>query len=599
VNTNGKSSAAVSEAMLPTVVPLTGEKTNLPDRVVSEHLNFTDQIERGLELLADQKLPRAELARRSLQILRRIVKYETGLSSLKDGLARFEAKLCAEPAARTLIANLLYCVSSDLRGSQVSNSDGEAEEEEVVDAFSQPITLRTLQDLIQWYSRRSTSLLAIEMERNRRGARLQSFDGDMLFGLELLHDREYCGMRGFEILSGVRLVGHNDEQLWIKIFVRQAGRYLRARGDWSLWTDVGALSGIDGAFDTMPAVGTNGTSAQHTDLEERKLAAIVPLKPDRQRVVVDSVRAFLPYEALDLPEGDSDLEIEVCLFNQQGDELQQEVLIESIHQPTRLAAAPRARPVPSPQYLGVWPDDAIRGDNISNARVVHLRRKFGEQVVPIIRVTFDIELYGKDLLPDEAGLKVECRILDGAGRGVATELEEVASSDGSLLMHFDLYPFEPIQRYHMLQFDIPVQALSVEEGIHRLFCELTVLQPDGRVLCGILEKFRLMSKNGQRGWTKNDTLPCKFIPETDRGVRLIKPPAGDAHLNGNLNGAKSAVEVLAKKPALNGTHPTAPANDNDILVKSRPDVAVTSPTLNTEPKKRAWFVRFWDWFCNG
>jgi hypothetical protein len=204
-------------------------------------------------------------------------------------------------------------------------------------------------------------------------------------------------------------------------------------------------------------------------------------------LVIDEIRAFIPYAALDLPIGRCDVDLCVSVVDSDGKEVLSSARRESLCVPRRELPAQN---VPAPHAVGMWPHDVVSGDKISE-----LRLSSGYKVVAgwerhTVSVQFDLALFmhaGESVL-------LECRFIDERGTlvelsslgipYVATELNVPVESVSSYRYRRILHPRAAWAHYRSLCIDIPVEFLLLSAGVHQLTCEVVIVSSDDRVLCG-------------------------------------------------------------------------------------------------------------------
>jgi hypothetical protein len=336
--------------------------------------------------------------------------------------------------------------------------------------------LEELGMLLKWYVRRKMSLAALEVSALRveemSEVELLGADReeDAIFGFEVLHDHEVFGAKGCYITCGARLVGHDGQALWLRVGVRWNGIPVSVRPEWSSWSDPGGLGNA------------------LTEISEAAVfCSLVPIRPNAQRLVIDEVRAFVPYGALDLPSGRCDVEVVAAVVDSDGNEVLTASRREGICIPRRELVHSN---VPAPHSVGMWPHDVVSGDKLSELRVSAGYKVLGGWERHTISVSFDLSLFmhaGESVL-------LECRFLDERGDlielsslgipYVAADLDSASESVTSYRYRRTLHPKGAWAHFRGLCVDIPVEFLLVEDGTKFLTCEVVVVSSDDRVLCG-------------------------------------------------------------------------------------------------------------------
>ncbi|MCB0340574.1 MAG: hypothetical protein KDD53_13260, partial [Bdellovibrionales bacterium] len=107
---------------------------------------------------------------------------------------------------------------------------------------------------------------------------------------------------------------------------------------------------------------------------------------------------------------------------------------------------------------------------------------------PYIEVSFSLTLCNRD---KEKSLTAELRVVDALGALVASSEASLSDPDGKYISTMKLTPARPWEHYEELSFEVPVDALVLEEGQHDVYLELAILLPDNRVACGWEDKVRV------------------------------------------------------------------------------------------------------------
>jgi hypothetical protein len=213
----------------------------------------------------------------------------------------------------------------------------------------------------------------------------------------------------------------------------------------------------------------------------------VPIRPNAQRIVIDELRAFVPYAALDLPSGRCDVELVLSVIDGDGREVLSASRPYSICVPRRELVGTH---VPAPHSVGMWPHDVVSGDKISDLRVSSGYKVVAGWERRTVSVQFDLSLFmhaGESVL-------LECRFIDEKGEivelsslgipYVASELNVPVESVSSYRYRRVLHPRGAWAHYRGLQIDIPVEFLLLQSGTHNLTCEVVIVSADERILCG-------------------------------------------------------------------------------------------------------------------
>ena len=197
-----------------------------------------------------------------------------------------------------------------------------------------------------------------------------------------------------------------------------------------------------------------------------QFCSLVPIRPNAQRLIIDDIRAFVPYAALDLSAGRSDIQLYVAVIDDEGREILSASKPESICVPQREAVAGG---VPAPHSIGMWPHDVVSGDRISDLRVSSGHKVVAGWERHTVSAQFDLSLFmhaGESVL-------LECRFVDAKGNVVelsslgipyvAAELGGVAESVSSYRYRRVLHPRGAWAVYRGLCVDIPVEFLMLDQ----------------------------------------------------------------------------------------------------------------------------------------
>ena len=416
-----------------------------------------------------------------LKTVRQITHRETGLFALDPNVPLLLSTLYAGSVEASIVSGLvrraqaaLTSIAFDEREGTLRSKSSQANANASWE-FDIGRELDELTMLLKWYVRRKMSLAGLEVDQISKGIPSDgylepSFDEeDTLFGFEVLHDHQVFGTKGCFVMCGLRLVGHDGQPLWLRVSVKWNGRAVACRPDWSSWTDPG------------------GSEICEVVPEHSHFCSLVPIRPNAQRLVIDEIRAFVPYAALDLPSGRCDVELVVSVVDNDGREIMSAGRPDSICVPRRELVGAR---VPAPHSVGMWPHDVVSGDKISDLRVSSGYKVVAGWERRTVSVQFDLSLFmhaGESVL-------LECRFIDDKGEivelsslgipYVASELNVPVESVSSYRYRRVLHPRGAWAHYRGLQIDIPVEFLLLDAGSHTLTCEVVIVSSDERILCG-------------------------------------------------------------------------------------------------------------------
>jgi hypothetical protein len=411
--------------------------------------------------------------------IRELSQRETGMFGLEPRVDQLANLLFAGPAECAVIDGMLSRARGVLqvaRGNALlsaDQADGSAGEDlprsvrAILERYDLIRELEELTMLLKWYARRKSSLVLIEASNQRIG--FEEEEGavdDALFGFDVLHDQPVFGVKGCSVGCGLRLVGHDGEALWLRVSAFVDGVAVGVRPGWDSWVDVAEEGSVGEAG--MP------------------FCSLVPIRPNAQRLILDDVRVFVPYRALRLPPGRTQVELLCAVVNQDGDVLLSASRFEDLAIPPTGDEQQRAL---APHAIGIWPQDVVSGDKISSLKVQSGYTVIGGWEQSALRVSCELSLF----MHAGDALLIECRFTDQRG-----ELIEVARSaagafgDGrdrsaeghSYRVRRILRPRTALTVIPNLAFEVPIEFLHLNPGGHELLCEVVVLSADDRVLCG-------------------------------------------------------------------------------------------------------------------
>lgn len=415
-----------------------------------------------------------------LKVIRDIAHRETGIFTIEPHVPQLLSALYAGSVEVGIVSGLVRRAQKALAardayeregGSRAGNSAQPGRSVQ----YDIGRELDELTMLLKWYVRRRMSLAGLEIELSNNPALIDSEghltrdDQDAVYGFEIMHDHQMFGTKGCLLASGLRLIGRDGQPLWLRVTVLWNGAPVTVRPEWSSWTDPGTGESVEVLAERSP------------------FCSLVPIRPNAQRLVIDEIRAFVPYAALELPVGRCDVEFVVSVIDGDGHEILSISKPESICVPRRDHAGAA---VPAPHAAGMWPHDVVSGDKISE-----LVATSGFAVVAgwerhSVSVQFDLSLF----MHAGESVMLECRFVDGQGNivelsslgipFVASELNVAVESVSSYRYRRVLHPKGAWAFYRGLSIDIPVEFLLLTPGAHHLTCEIVIVSEDDRVLCG-------------------------------------------------------------------------------------------------------------------
>ena len=422
----------------------------------------------------------AKVAEIALDIIRQLAHKETGVFNLEAPVTKLLNALFAGAVESTIVTGLARRAQKALIAREAYERDLNSGAEESGRAsrglgYDVARELAELMMLLTWYSRRKMSVAVLEVDGiteisdiDGNGAILGD-DRDALFGLEIAHDHQEFGAKGCLISCGLKLLGRDGQALWLRVAANEHGVPVPARPEWSSWTDPGEGAEVELLSDKAP------------------FCSLVPIRPNAQQVVIDELRAFIPYGALQLSSGRRDVDIQISVIDGEGKEILHASRAESICVPSQEISR---YPVPAPHSLGIWPHDVVSGDRVSDLTV-----RSGFKVVAgwerhSISVSFDLSLF----MHAGESVMLECRFVSSSGAivelsslgmpFVAAESNVAVESLSSYRYRRVLHPRGAWALYQGLCIDIPVEFLLLSAGSHEITCELVVVAEDERILCG-------------------------------------------------------------------------------------------------------------------
>ncbi len=435
----------------------------------------------------------AKVAELVVEAIRQLAYRETGVFNLEAPVPQLLSSLFAGSVEVGIVTGLARRAHKALvlRDAQDREVAGDGAERPASRGLAYDIAreLDELVMLLKWYVRRKMSLYALQLESNDHYSMLErecttSSDAhDLIFGLDVMHDHQVFGVKGCLLTCGLRLLGRDGEALWLRVSLISNDEPVVARSEWASWTDPGG----DGPVELLP--------------EEGIFCSLVPIRPNSQRLVIDEVRAFVPYAALKLPAGRSEVEIVATVIDSEGQQVLSMSRAENICVPPRQLGLSA---VPAPHSLGMWPHDVVSGDKLSELTVSSGYKVIAGWERNAISVAFDLSLF----MHAGESVMLECRFINAQGSivelsslgmpFVATELNVAVESVSSYRYRRVLHPRGAWALYQGLCIDIPVEFLLLTPGVHDITCELVVVSADDRVLCGDMSRVSVYVPDRER-----------------------------------------------------------------------------------------------------
>lgn len=448
-----------------------------PDPSAHYLSEFLLKLEQRTRQIRASGLRGRALAEEVQAILREFVRGEGDSYGLEEGLEAVLHRLWAGPSVRGALFDLYR------RSARVLQPRATAAEQE---RFRPEFVAYELGELLGWYAKRKTTQYRLD-EAGEEG-------DDIISPPVITHDVFYCGARGCEVAVAMRLLGHEFESLWFKVFLEHDGKPIHARRAWHWWIDE-----TDSFLGAAPE-------------KLGRFSSIAPIVPSSQRLLVDSLKVFIPYAAIDIHPGRYDFQVEGGVYDQRGNRLLHCVASDVFHIPPPYQEGPS---VPSPAALGLWSNDAVSGDRLEHVRVAQITRSENARQAHFLKVQADLELCGH---VDEL-VQLECRFMTRDGDLIDGDTSLYTARDGTFCASLELRPQRSRAKYFDIELLVPVVALALDAGRYDLFCEIALVLPNQRTLCGVIQPVEVVVPDyqAQRGRLE---LRDPESPAADSGLRL-------------------------------------------------------------------------------
>ncbi|MCO6432378.1 MAG: hypothetical protein J5J00_16105 [Deltaproteobacteria bacterium] len=411
----------------------------------SQERLFISEMGERIMRLRHVPLTKRELAFEVIDFVERLVRFETKLYSVRFGIDIFLEKLHASSAISQILQQLYRWARLQVRG--LEDPDHKL-------IISESLIIGHLEDLLHWYSVRSVSLYKLSSH----------LLGDSVFPLHIIHDRERVGVVGFEIQTGLALFGRAFEQLWLKVFLKEGDRYIGTRKGWESWVD------------------DNDLFARSSQEEAAPFAALLPVVPQGQRLIVDKLELFIPYAALDLSAGKQEVTIEAILFDEKGEKVAAAEAQDLLNMPVYGSGA---RKILSNQALGMWPADVVRGDAIRDLKVRAGVMPLAHNAVEVVKVSFDLTLF--DHQNDK--VVVELRFLSEGGDIIESRGDGEGRHD--YVLRHEIFVSDVLSDLTAVELCVPLNDLNWEDVEYGCMAEVSILGKQDKVLCGAVAAFDL------------------------------------------------------------------------------------------------------------
>lgn len=458
----------------------------------------------------------AKVAELVLRIIRDIAHRETGIFNLEPNVSQLLSVLYAGSVEVGIVSGLARRAQKSLAVRDQYERDSARAMEGVSRRYSGASydvgrELDELTMLLKWYVRRKMSCAALEIEHASHFLPSLSEDDlfareehDALYGFEVMHDHQVFGTKGCLLSCGLRLIGWDGQPLWLRVGVRWKGAPVSVRPEWSSWTDPGSGAPIEVVPQSVP------------------FSSLVPIRPNAQRLIIDEIRAFVPYAALELPVGRCDVEFILSVITNDGHEILTASRSESVCVPRRELGL---FVVPAPHAVGMWPHDVVSGDKISELSLTSGFKVVAGWERHTVSVQFDVSLF----MHAGESVMLECRFVDQKGDivelsslgipFVASEMNVAVESVSSYRYRRVLHPKGAWAFYRGLCIDIPVEFLLLSEGSHELTCEIVIVSSDERILCGDMGRVALqVPDRGGRKEIEKPTMKSEAWEPINRGI---------------------------------------------------------------------------------
>lgn len=384
-----------------------------------------------------------QIARQAYQLLKSIIKEETGIDSIREGVCNFEERLVAEPEVRR---------SFDLLFRQIRDLLEDKEKESKYD-------WQLLRAFIEWYTRRRVSINELVGSK----AKLRTLPRQSsIFGVRIVPDQIQGGISGLLVFCRAFIRGYRDEPCWLKVTLQESDEPVCCRMGWETWSDENERS-ID-------------SKSGHGII----FAAIQPLRVSTQRAMFDDLRIFIPYDAFDTNTSSDELTAKLDLISLSDGSI---ACNEHVAWIGRLSDITRINGL-APQSLGIFPH--APGEAKISGVSVHADH---DRVL----VRANVDIYGKELLPDSIGWRLECRVRNRNGLTVAATNQQYSDPAGNFIAKTPIVVNQPFCYLQGVEIDFPMSSFLWSEADSSISLEVSLVGSEGRPLVGELVLLTLPS----------------------------------------------------------------------------------------------------------
>lgn len=394
----------------------------------SEHPQSSDEARQAKFMLAlNSKLRQLQAEQNQdrllagiAQVVAAIVRRETGAVTLEEGMGLLFHLVWGGGAELRTLSDLYY------QCRQASSAGG---------SFDFTDALERLHHVVSWYGKRKQSLKVLEESE------VGAWPNSRFFGTTVVPDRMQGGEPGFELHTGVRLVGFAYRTLWLRLFFRLGSRVLRSSRGY-----------------------TTAAGGSRSVRSDQPLCITAPIVPDHQRQLIDDLTLFIPYRVLEVPPGDYEFEGSLSIV----DENEVRVISERLPINLEVPAAEFLAPFHSTQLIGLWSEDYASGSRLEDLSASWVSDS-------AVRISFSLLLCGFE----GRELAVTARILDESGYQISpyglVETERAIVVDRS------------VSRFNALRLEVPLTVeVAEDEQIH---IEVALTDPeDNRTLLGAIAR---------------------------------------------------------------------------------------------------------------